>query len=656
MKNITLSIYFALILSDLVFGQSKRLDSLLKLNHLTTNSIEKTGILLNLQISYNDIGDFKNSKLYGTKALELATANFDTLSMIISLNSFGNTYSNQGLENVAFNYYSDALDLSERSNNQTYINLLYGALGVSYTNQGNASKALKYLKKGLENNIKLKNKKAYPGFYNNLGILYRSLEKYNLALDNYFKSIEICKEINNEHILMQTYNNMAFVYYQMGNMGDATTYYNKSLDLAIAYHDKFQEGIVLGNIGNIYLNQKNYSIAETYFLRALKIAEELSDLEGEVENNLNLSTLYEATGKSDKAFSFLKKYIKKNNDLIVTNNERDRQAQEIKSEYEKEKLALKKEQEKRDLVTKAEKNKQQYIIYSISIGFITVAILLIFLYKRYKLTNSQKVIIQNQKHLVEEKQKEILDSINYAERIQRTFLATNSLLDENLKEHFVFFKPKDVVSGDFYWANKLPNGNFVLVTADSTGHGVPGAIMSLLNITSLESAIKDQNIEPSTILNHTRKTIIERLKKDGSEEGGKDGMDCSCLLLDNQKTVLTYSAANNPVWIVRNNIELIELSPDKMPVGKHDNDNVSFIQHTVALKKGDVIYTLTDGMPDQFGGPKGKKYKYKNLKDLLISISKLPMNLQHQKINDTFNNWKGNLEQVDDVCVIGIKV
>jgi len=271
----------------------------------------------------------------------------------------------------------------------------------------------------------------------------------------------------------------------------------------------------------------------------------------------------------------------------------------------------------------------------------------------------QKVIerteeVVRQRHIVEEKHKEITDSINYAERIQRSFLATKELLDENLKDHFVFFKPKDIVSGDFYFAEKLTNNSFLLATADSTGHGVPGAIMSLLNITSLEKAIENQD-QPSDILNTTRKIIIERLKKDGSAEGGKDGMDCSVICFDFKKKKIIVSAANNPVWIVRGS-ETIEIKPDKMPVGKHDKQDVSFTQQTIDIKKGDVIYTLTDGFSDQFGGSLGKKFMSKKLRELLSKNAHLPMEEQRSILENTFISWVGDLEQIDDVTLIGVRV
>jgi ligand-binding sensor domain-containing protein/serine phosphatase RsbU (regulator of sigma subunit) len=284
--------------------------------------------------------------------------------------------------------------------------------------------------------------------------------------------------------------------------------------------------------------------------------------------------------------------------------------------------------------------------------------------EKVELANTE---ISEQKKIVEEKHKEITDSINYAERIQRSFLASTQLLNENLNDYFIFFQPKDVVSGDFYWASKLSNGNFVLATADSTGHGVPGAIMSILNISSLEKAVEQGYTEPSEILGHTRKTIIERLKKDGSPEGGKDGMDASLICFDFNNQKLTYAAANNPIFVVRTGAQLsngatvsetslIELKPDKMPVGKSDKDQQPFTQNEFQLQKGDLVYTLTDGLQDQFGGPKGKKFMTKQLKELLISISFLPMQEQKLKLQQVFDDWKANVEQVDDVCLIGIRI
>ncbi len=301
-----------------------------------------------------------------------------------------------------------------------------------------------------------------------------------------------------------------------------------------------------------------------------------------------------------------------------------------------------------------------------TIGVIVI-LSLIYAYTRYReraLQARQKELkqkvneatseINQQKSLIEEKHKAITDSINYAERIQRSFLATKELLDENLKEYFVLYLPKDVVSGDFYWASKLNDGNFALVTADSTGHGVPGAIMSLLNITSLEKAIEHET-DPGKILDHTRLNIIDRLSKDGTKDGGWDGMDCSFISFDFAKLKMRIAAANNPVWIVRDGI-LHEIKADRFPVGKHEFDDQSFTNHDFDLQKGDVIYTMTDGYADQFGGPLGKKFKWKQLQKVLVSQVNIPMPEQKEKIGEVLRNWKTNVEQIDDVCLIGIRI
>jgi serine phosphatase RsbU (regulator of sigma subunit) len=220
---------------------------------------------------------------------------------------------------------------------------------------------------------------------------------------------------------------------------------------------------------------------------------------------------------------------------------------------------------------------------------------------------------------------------------------------------FVLFKPKDIVSGDFYWATKDYNGNFVFVTADCTGHGVPGAIMSILIIKTLEQAIEKGFTNPAEIFNYTRKHIIDRLKNDGSEEGGKDGMDANILSFNSKSGKIIYTAAHNPIWVYRNG-EIIELECDRMPVGKHEKDNISFNQFEFELHKSDILYTFTDGFADQFGGPKNKKYTYKRLKETIIQFAPKPLNEQKESYEEVLLNWKKDEEQIDDITFIGLKL
>jgi len=229
------------------------------------------------------------------------------------------------------------------------------------------------------------------------------------------------------------------------------------------------------------------------------------------------------------------------------------------------------------------------------------------------------------------------------------------------KSFFILYKPKDIVSGDFYHAiAHKPAGSateiFYMCTADCTGHGVPGALMSMVGISHLNESIIEKNlIHPNEILDNMRKGIIASLNPEGSEEESKDGMDCVLCAYDFENMKLEVAAANNSLWLIRNG-ELKEYKADKMPVGKYQDNMTPFSLQTIDLRKGDLIYTFTDGFADQFGGEKGKKFKYKQLQEKLMQIRDKPMTEQKQLLDSTFEKWKGNLEQVDDVLVIGLLV
>ena len=443
--------------------------------------------------------------------------------------------------------------------------------------------------------------------------------------------------------------------------------------------DKIGIASSLINIGNTYKDQGNYTKAIGYITRALSLATEIGAVQETRQAAMSLWQINKKTGNYSDALEMHELYIKMRDS--VQNEETYKATLQQSFKYEQEKKAtadsIKSAEEKKVYQanlevekTKTEAQKRQnYFLY---VGLGLVALFGLFMFNRFRVTQKQKKVIEEkeketseQKLIIEEKHREITDSINYAERIQRSLLASKQMLDENLGDYFVFFKPKDVVSGDFYWASSLKNNQFALMTADSTGHGVPGAIMSILNIACLNEAVKEGYKLPNEILNRTRKEVINVLKRDGSAEGGKDGMDCSLLVFNKEKNVLQIAAANNPVWIVRaisgtlseaEVPQVIEIKPDKMPVGKHDKQDIPFTLHEVQLQKGDVIYTLTDGFPDQFGGEKGKKFMSKNLRELLATNAHLPMHEQKQLLETTFANWKKDVEQVDDVTVIGVRV
>ncbi len=289
--------------------------------------------------------------------------------------------------------------------------------------------------------------------------------------------------------------------------------------------------------------------------------------------------------------------------------------------------------------------------------------------------------IEDQRKILEEKNHEITDSINYAKKIQDALIPSETEFTSHFKEAFVLFKPKDIVSGDFYWISKKENKVFY-ATADCTGHGVPGGFMTMLGISFLDEIVNEKNIDaPNEILNLLREKIIGTLKQTGTAGESKDGMDIALCCLDTDTNILHYAAANNSVYVLSpfgglaptgggvaqatgevdgkknqstNEFVLKEYKPDKQPCGFHHEPKPFTVQH-IKLQTGDCIYTFSDGYADQFGGDKGKKFKYKKLEELLISSHK-DFKAQKKLLDETFDGWKGGLEQVDDILLIGIRI
>jgi serine phosphatase RsbU (regulator of sigma subunit) len=260
--------------------------------------------------------------------------------------------------------------------------------------------------------------------------------------------------------------------------------------------------------------------------------------------------------------------------------------------------------------------------------------------------------VVEQKRVIQAKQGEIMDSIHYARRLQEAILPPTDYIDQYIPDNFIYYQPKDVVAGDFYWAENQ-NGRFYVAAADSTGHGVPGAMVSVVCSTALNRAVKEFGLaETGHILDKTRELVVETFEKSADEV--QDGMDISLLCLDSENKTVKWSGANNPLWYVVNG-ELMELKADKQPVGRTEHSS-PFVTHTICLEPDSVFYLFTDGLADQFGGPNGKKFKYKQFQELLLSVCSLPMSEQRIRIREKFDQWKGSFEQVDDVCVIGIAI
>jgi len=262
--------------------------------------------------------------------------------------------------------------------------------------------------------------------------------------------------------------------------------------------------------------------------------------------------------------------------------------------------------------------------------------------------------IEKQKYIVEEKQKEIVDSITYAKRIQEAILPPDQSIKEVIEDGFILYQPKDIVAGDFYWTEKR-NGMQMFAAADCTGHGVPGAMVSVVCSNAINRAVNEFELtDPGQILDKTKQLVLQTFEK--SVEEVKDGMDIALCCWDAQKRVLHYAGANNPLWIIRKGLNEVEtVKANRQAIGK-DLSTENFKSHPIQMFEGDSIYIFSDGFHDQFGGEKGKKYKTAKLKKYLLSIVDLPLVEQHESLRIEFEEWRGDLEQIDDVCVIGVRL
>ena len=289
-------------------------------------------------------------------------------------------------------------------------------------------------------------------------------------------------------------------------------------------------------------------------------------------------------------------------------------------------------------------------------GFLTLAVAIfsiILIRMRYRLTTKEIIsrhALEQSKREVDKKNNEILDSINYAKRIQTAILPPKSMIVEQFPESFILYLPKDIVAGDFYWLEKKED-TILFAVADCTGHGVPGAMVSVICNNGLNRSVREHNItQPSKILDKTREIVIQEFSN--SSEDIQDGMDIALCSIKGNK--LNYSGANNPLIIIRKK-EVIQIKADRQPIGLYIKTE-DFTNHTLDLQKDDMIYIFTDGFVDQFGGEKGKKYRLKNLLALLTDVSTKALTEQNAILKQEFESWKGTEDQLDDVCIMGVRV
>lgn len=642
--------------------------------------------------SFNDIGvayyyagDYEKARENFENAGKIKIEIGDSIGAGQSFNNTGIMYDIAGNPTEALKLYIKALTIYENAKDTNLIIGTISNIGLIYIGQTNYNEALKIYTRQKILAKKTNNDKMYGIALTSEGTALDYLKEYVEARKRFFEALEIFTELADKPLIAQCYNNLS-VNHELTNEDDkALEYALKSIKIKKEIGSFGKIAVSQIAAAKIFNKKGQHQKAITLFNEALQNAENTGYVDYMIKAHQGLSQAYSKIGDYKKAYHHQSFYVSLNDS--VTNKENAEMINEMEKKFQSERkeqeiALLNKTNALKDVelakASEESKRKSMQLYGSFVVGLILLIFAVVVVRNNQQRKKANRLLAQKnteitkQKEIVEEQHQEITDSISYAKRIQTALLTSDNYWEQISKEHFVLLKPKDVVSGDFFWAFQTENNLAIWVAADCTGHGVPGAFMSMLGISFFNEIVVENNItNPSEILNKLRSKIIKALEQKGVDTQQKDGMDLALCVWDKNTNLLSFSGANNPLWLIRTvtsspdeggvsrsggEYELIEYKSDKQPVGLFTGEMKPFSTQQIQLEKGDTIYTFSDGYADQFGGEKGKKFKLKSLKELLLSVQGKPLREQKQIIDNMFEAWKGNLEQIDDVCVIGVKI
>lgn len=621
---------------------------------------------LGLGNSYKNKSEYLIALEFTKRSLDIASLNNDQIAMAKAYNALGQLYARMSDFKKATECYIKNLEIYESLKRPDLKGNGLQNLGNLYFKLENYPEALNYYNKCFELQTALKNKEGIAQAIHNKSEVFKKTNKYDSALNFSKRSLKLFQELGNEQLVSSSYASLADIYSKKGKLDSSLAFYDAAIKISTESKDKVNTAKFLCYKSDVLYQKGDLQEAKKNVLVALEIANNSLNLMVKRDCYFQLATVNRKLREYEEALKNIDSFMRLKDTILVLQSKNEVSDMTIRHQYNEKNMADSLKLSEEQKVVKAQLEKEKTIKWSFLIGLLLFAIFAVFMFNRYRVTSRQKSIIEDkeqetnkQKLIIEEKQKEILDSINYAKRIQSAYLPPVETFHKVFKNAFLLFKPKDIVSGDFYWFFAIPKpdkkgATIFCAVADCTGHGVPGALMSVICSNALNDAVISQKInDTGQILNETRR-LVKRSLKSTSYNGQKDGMDIALIKLDTETGDLWYSGAYNPLWIIKNQ-ELIELIADKQPIGVFDNEKEFTVQH-ISLNQGDLIYLFSDGYADQFGGEKGKKFKYKKLNEALVKLSPLPLNEQKEQLDLIFENWKGKLDQVDDVCLVCIKV
>lgn len=540
----------------------------------------------------------------------------------------------------------NSLEIREKLNDEIGIANEENHIGIIYWSMKLPEKALEHYRKSLAVYQRLDHTKGIASSYGNISLIFGDLGKPDSAEYYLRKSVALREQIGEPSPLAVAYNNMGTMFLKRNNADSAIPYFEKCIPIYKADNDKSGFASLYNNLGAAFRMKNDYVKAREFQLLAEKFSLEIDNKEVLKNSYGELAAISELEGDYKSAYRYFR--LKDSMKDIIFNDDLSRQVTEAGEKYESEK----KQRENEKLKTAAEQDAmlKNFLFALVGLG-IVVAGSLFYAYRNKRKSNQQ---LASQNAQIEAQKKEITDSINYAQRIQQAILPPEESLKKHFPDSFVFYLPKAIVSGDFWWMLEKENHVYVAV-ADCTGHGVPGAFMSMLGMEMLND-IARETAEPGEILSRLSSAIKRSLRQTSADTQSRDGMDICLLRFDMKNNSLVYSGANRPLWMRKQSGEVIEIAPTKAPIGGPASDEQVYVSHEVKLATGDTLYMFTDGYADQFGGERGKKLKTSGLRALLESYSLVPLAVQERELEGYFHRWRGSLEQVDDVLIAGIRV
>ncbi|MDA9563867.1 tetratricopeptide repeat protein [Flavobacteriales bacterium] len=665
-------------------------DSLEQLLPTITHDSEKVA-MLNTIAKANWLLDAQKSIEFSEKAKDLAKQIDEPMLICQALNISGIGYYYLGNLDKATEQLKESINLNRQHNpnkntrgdlSQKTLASSFNNLGMIAANQGSYDNALSYYLQALS---LWKTEIEQANTLGNIGNLFRRQKKYDDALTYYQQALDIRKRVDDKSGVMSSLNNIGILYAIQGDMDSALDNFLKALYTARELNDKRRIAAALGNIGQVYQSIDNDEKALEYLIESVAVAKEMGNLQSVANTLIGIGELYAKQNDWNRAINSqlqginiaegagLKPILQEAYQAVSNNyklikdyqhayeyqskmiaikdtlfDEKNAEAMaEMQTKYETEK----KEQENELLKTEKQIHEDRNKFLAAGILFVLVALGLVLYQFRLKRKANEKLLVKNK--IIRDKNKTIVDSINYAKMIQTAVLPELTTIKSHFPESFLFFKPKDVVSGDFYWMFEKEN-QVLFAAADCTGHGVPGAFMSLICINLLNEIASNQE-SPAGILNDMSVRLIQHLKQDASKNSSvNDGLDIALCAFDKKTNKLTFSGAHNPLYLVRDK-ELTEYKGDRLHIGVHQKVGREFTQTTIEMKQNDIIYLFSDGFPDQPGGVKGKKFYYPPFQKLLLTNHQLPMEQQAGILASTIKEFQSNKGQVDDMLVMGMK-